>query len=277
MFCNRRVFVRLGLAFVLLFPLAVCSGCGNTKVSVFFSADAPADKALALDIAAKANVDVADIQSLKVMVAAVNLYQSGNGQIPLLITPQDVDLMDLSGVSTLLSTVEVPAGTYTKISLSIENPRLALKSDPAAEITDIHLTANARMFVEATFTIPPNTNTNLVLDFGGIHLVQQGNGGYTLTPQLRAEISVELVPVTNQGVVVSVNESAGTMVLAIGDSEVTVNIAEAAIYLPGDTDTPTGTMDALAVGAVVSVEGTVDADGVIMATQSTVQPPAPTT
>ncbi len=271
MFEKRLGTMRFGLLFGLLLSLAVCSGCGTAKVTVLM-ASSDGTKALVEQVAAKAKVDVADIQSLTVSVSGVVLDQLDGSQVALLVTPQDVDLINLAGVSGLLTTAEVPAGSYTKIRLSIDNPRLVLVSDPATELTDIHLTANARMFVDAPFVILPNTNTNIVLDFGGIHLVEQGNGGYTLTPQLRAEVSVQLVPVSNQGTVVSVDSLAGTMVLAIGGSNVTVNIADAAIYLPGDTDTPTGGVGDLVVGAQVSAEGSVNADGIIVATALTVLP-----
>ncbi len=275
--CRKHVeMMRLGLVFALLFPLAVCSGCGSAKLTILMSSDSGGAKAVVEQIAAKAAVAVADIQSLTVSVTGVVLDQLGGSQVELVVTPQDVDLVQLAGVSGLLTSAEVPAGVYTKIRLDIATPRLVLISDPATVLTDIHLTANARMFVETRFAILANTNTNIVLDFGGIHLVQQGNGGYTLTPQLRADVRVELVPVSNQGTVVSVNSLAGTMVLAIGDSNVTVNIAAADIYLPGDTDIPTGGADDLVTGTWISVEGTVNADGVIMATALAVLP-APAT
>ena len=264
--------MRFGLVFMLLLSLAVCSGCGSAKVTLLMSSDSVGAKALLEQVAAKASVAVADIQSLTVSVTGVVLDQLDGSQVALLITPQDADLVDLAGISGLLTTAEVPAGSYTKIRLSIDNPRLVLLSDPATVLTDIHLTANARMFVDTQFVILANTNTNIVLDFGGIHLVEQGNGGYTLTPQLRAEVRVELVPVSNQGTIVSVDSQAGTMVLAIGDSNVTVNIAGAVIYLPGDTDTPTGGVGDLVAGAQVSVEGSVNADGIIVATTLTVLP-----
>jgi hypothetical protein len=78
--------------------------------------------------------------------------------------------------------------------------------------------------------------------------------------------------VSNQGTVISVDAAAATMVLAIGDSDVAVDISAGAIYLPGDTDTPTGAMADLVAGTVVTVEGSVDADGVIIATTLAVQP-----
>ena len=273
MFENPSRVMRWCVVLILLFPLAVCSGCGDTKVTILMKADSSGAKALVEQVAAKAKADIADIQSLTVSVTSLVLDQLDGSQTELLVDPQDVDLLDLTGVAGLLTTAEVPSGAYTKIRLGIADPRLVLKSDPATVITDIHLTANAHMFVETQFAIPPNTNTNILLTFGGLHLVQQGNGGYTLTPQLRAEVSVELVPVANQGTVVSVDPVAGTMVLTIGDSDVTVNIADAAVYLPGDTDTPTGTVADLVAGAVVSVEGSVDAEGIIVATKVTVQPP----
>ena len=276
MFGKAAFFAKISLLCLMVLPLALCAGCsGTAKVTMLLGIDADAVKALAQEAAAKANVDVADIGSLTVTVNSVVLDQLDGNQVELLVTPQDVDVIDLADVSALLTAAEVPAGIYTKIRLGIDNPRLTLVSAPDTVLADIHLTANSRLFVGAQFAVAPNTNTNIVLSFAGLHLVEQGNGGFTLTPQLRADVRVDLVPVSNQGTVVSVDAAAGTLVLAIGDAEVTVNMADAAVYLPGDTDTPTGTVDDLAAGVVVVVEGTVDADGVIVATSLTVQETVP--
>ncbi|MBW7865130.1 MAG: DUF4382 domain-containing protein [Candidatus Hydrogenedens sp.] len=267
---RSETIVKCMLLGILLVPLVFASGCGNTKVTVVLTADAGGAKALLEQAAIKAEVDVADIASLTVNVTGVVLDRMDGGQETLLVEPLEVDLVQLLGVSGLLTSAEVPPGVYTKIRLGIENPRLTLLSDPETVITDIHLTANSRMFVNTQFAIPPNTSTTIQLDFGGIHLVKLGNGGHTLTPQLRATVLVALTPVSNQGGVISVDAAAGTMELLIGDSAVTVDISGAAIFLPGDVDTPTGGTGDLVPGTLVAVEGSVSPSGIIIAATLTV-------
>ena len=61
----------------------------------------------------------------------------------------DIDILELTlmDVTELISEVSLPAGEYKGIRLSVENPRLVFKSDPATIIEDVHLTANGRLFI----------------------------------------------------------------------------------------------------------------------------------
>lgn len=89
--------------------------------------------------------------------------------------------------------MDVEPEYYTKIRLSIRDPELRLTSAPDLPITDIHLTANARLFVLETFYVPEGQTSILTLDFEDLHLIETGHGGYVWTPQLRADIQVEAV------------------------------------------------------------------------------------
>lgn len=263
--------VKFSLVVMALLPLAVCSGCtGTGKVTVLVAADADTAKSLIEEAAAQANVAVADIASLKVTVNSVILDRLDGTQTELLTAPQDVDLISLADVSALLTATEASAGIYTKVRLGIENPRIALASDPDTALSGVDLAVDSPVLVDTQFVVLPNTNANLVLTFSGLNLVEADNGGYTLTPELDATVSVVPVPVSNEGTVVSVDTATSAMVLTIGGADITVNIAGAAVYLPGDTDTPTGTVDSLVADALVQVEGSVDTDGVIAATKVTV-------
>ncbi|HPO12939.1 MAG TPA: DUF4382 domain-containing protein [Candidatus Hydrogenedentes bacterium] len=115
------------------------------------------------------------------------------GQITVFEGDLRMDIRDLSSVSEILSTVDVEPGYYTKIRLSIGEPELRLASAPDVAIMDIHLTANARLFVSETFNLPDGQTSILTLDFQDLHLVETGHGGYVWTPQLRADVHVEAV------------------------------------------------------------------------------------
>jgi hypothetical protein len=178
----------------------------------------------------------------------------------------DVDILDLTDISAVLSCVDVPAGVYTKIRLSIENPRLILDSDPETVITDIHLTANGRLFISEEFELPDGGFYLLILHFESIHLVEQGNGGYVLTPQLRATIEIEPREARVCGTIVDIDKDTDTFTLAMCEgSEIHVSYNDASIFLPCDTDTATGTEDDLDVGVFVIIRGTLWVDGSLTA------------
>jgi hypothetical protein len=175
----------------------------------------------------------------------------------------------------VLSEAQVAPGRYDQIRLEISNPRLVLKADPNTTITDdIQLTANGHLFVSGQFEVPEGGTQLLVLSFGGIHLVQTGNGKLVLTPQLRADLQVSDAAGLVVGTIGSVDGDTLSVTLEDG-STVPVNFAAAVIYLPADTDTPTGTAADLTVGTGIEAQGLFGVDAILAAETIYVQPPTP--
>lgn len=183
----------------------------------------------------------------------------------------ELNILDLTEISKVLSSVEVPSGEYTKIRLSVQDPRLVLRDEPDVVIEDVHLTANGRLFISKSFELPEGEENLLLLDFGGIHLVERGNAnGFVLTPQLRVEIDLVSAAITLTGSVTSLNEEAGEMTVALEDDgegrEILVIVTDAVIT---DSDGAEQTVQALAAGPMVTVVGTLSVDGTV--TASTVE------
>lgn len=185
---------------------------------------------------------------------------------------QDIDLVNLDSVSEILSSVQIPAGTYTKIRLSIENPRLVLAANPGVEITNVQLTANGRVFVSQTFDIPANTNNLILLDFMGIHLVETGSGKYVLTPQLRTELTITSAEASVEGEVLMVDETEGEIELLLDSSTITILVTEATVIVDAD-DLPITLAD-ITPGDLLEVDGILNVDGTITALTIQVLPPA---
>lgn len=257
------------LSIAVLLGCLACSsllglGCSSS------SGAAPVDNGTA-GVTTLLTADGEGIESLTFTVTEISLdygeeEDEYEPKIVIFSGEMDVDLAELTDVSAVLSCVDVPAGVYTKIRFSIANPRLILSSDPDTVITDIHLTANGRVFISEQFELPDEESYLLILHLESIHLVEEGNGGYVLTPQLRAEIEIEPTEATVCGTIVDVDRDADTFVLAMCEgSEIEICYTDALIYLPGDTDTPTGTEDDLDVDVYVMVTGTLWVDGTLTA------------
>jgi hypothetical protein len=104
-------------------------------------------------------------------------------------TDNEIDLVDLTNLSDILSSAEVPPDHYTQIRLEIADPRLRLVGDPEDEYrTNISLTANGRLFSNVGLTVVAGETAYVRLVVDRIHLVEKGNGDFVLTPQLRVEI-----------------------------------------------------------------------------------------
>ncbi len=198
----------------------------------------------------------------------------------------DVDILDLTELSEVLTMVEIPAGEYCRIIINIENARLVLAADPGTEITDVHLTANGRLFIKDHFELEDGEQVLIVLNFGSIHLVDAGSSGqYVLTPQLRADVEVEEAETSLEGEIVSKNEE--TMIIEVdteGDAppvEVLVDL-ETVIKTDDDSDdeargeegedpTVLLTFADLAVGQEVEVEGLLTVGGQLLADEIEVE------
>lgn len=275
--------------------LAIGTGCprtvskGKAKVTTVFTTDSNPFKSELLKALSteKAVVAVDDIYSLTVTIDEISLDQEDEGEeegeedkankakVVVFTGPIDVNLLDLTAVSEALSTAEVPAGTYTKIRLAISNPRLVLNSDPNTEITDIKLTANGQLFIDQTFTLEDGEQTLLLLDFGGIHLVLNGNGRYVLTPQLQAELTLTSAEAMASGEIADLDMDADTFTLLLMDGDLEVDYSAALIFLETDTDTATGTEADLADGLMVEVTGLLQVDGSVVADSVRILPAGP--
>ena len=243
---------------------------GNSRLIALFTADSTPMKTVAEGLFGDklGPVSAGAILSLVVSVDEIRLVREGarEDEVEVIFAgPFDVDLMNLLGVSAVLSESEVPSGTYKRIVLHISNPRLVLQEAPDTELVDVQLTANGRLFTNATFTLPPDQTSLVLLDFSGIHLVEQGNGGFTLTPQLRADVTVTDAAVAFDGVIVAVDTSLDLLVVQLPEGEIEVGYAAASIYMGLDEQTPSGTEAALAVSAAVRVEGIIHVDGSVSA------------
>lgn len=285
---------QIALASVLVFALAGCPFQPGrlleaTLYVLLTAGDNYGDKAM------KAEVAVDDIESLTVTVTKVSLVPAGDVEDPEGEDPEgeesvvkaeeshqvlfegsmEVNLLDLTDVSAVLSSAEVEPGTYEQIRLEIEDPRLVLKADPETVITDIQLTANGRLFISGEFEIAEGESQLLVLDFGGIHLVETGNGKYVLTPQLRADVTISEAAAAAVGTVTALDVDADTMTVTLADgTELAMSYAGAVVFLPTDVDTPTGTELDLALDLEVEVQGTFWVDGSMNAQSIRIYAPA---
>jgi len=176
----------------------------------------------------------------------------------------DVNLLDLTALSEVLTTAQIPAARYSGIRLTISNPRLVLVDDPSTVITNVRLTANGRLFVKEHFQITEEDELLITLDFGGIHLVRAGNSGqYVLTPKLKADVQVTNAATSAEGEIVSID--AVNQIIQVQTDTETLDVGiDGSTLITSDDDSDdaadTGTevtlvFGDLAVGQRVTVQG----------------------
>lgn len=185
----------------------------------------------------------------------------------------DIDLLNLTDLSQILTTADVPAESYCRIFIRLENPRLVLASDPETVITDVHLTSNGRLFLKERFSIMEDEEILVLLDFGGIHLYRR-HGGYVLSPRLRADIRVIDADMEIEGAVLSIDTAMKSFEVETEEGSILDVFVDrkTAILTDDDADdsAPAGAVvklrfNDLAAGQQVRVLGTMDASAVIEA------------
>jgi hypothetical protein len=291
------------LSLTLTAMVAACGGSGGsgsstTRATTGFSgtvvsSDVASDSGFATRVASRDAVDIDTIHSLILTVTQIEMHHGGgeggdeNGSwITIYDDPDgmDVDLKTLDGSTSIVDTVDIPSGRYTKIVIHYENPRLTLVGDEETEIDNIHVTANSRMFISQSFDLEPGGATLIFIDFNSAHLTfNPSQSRYTLTPQLRMILNLESANVVlhDRTITDKVDESKMIRlddtidVFGMEGTEYRREVEPATDTLRSHESGPTELIEFLdlMLGDVVDVESVVHQDGSVVADAVEVQLP----
>jgi len=269
---------RYSLVFMLALMSAVWAGCGgggsqtlssnpNTQSSVFVTGeDAP----------------VSSVVAFNITINKITLSNS-TSTVTALSTPTAVDFGRLVGLRSLLGFNTIAPGTYTSATITFE------ASSPAPSISYVDLTTTPPSISTATGTLSsptvtvsfPTAKPLVVASNGlaGLHmdfdlrdsLAIDGSGNLIITGgQIAVTPVVDVMAVSASddlgqitefaGNIVSVNSAANTFVMQgpYGFQE-TIDVNSSTLYNGSNS------LSSLMANGIVSVEGTVQADGSILA------------
>ncbi len=262
---------RFATLLVLLAPLFVLMACGggttnsqsnNQAGSVFVvGEDAP----------------VSSVVAFNVTINSITLNNSSSS-VQALSTPTAVDFGRLMGLRSLLAFNTVPAGTYNSVTIVFEN------SSPAPVIDYVDLSTNPPSvntltgnLSQPTVTIPFPAGKPLVVGnngLAGLHidfnlhdsLVVDNSG--QMTGAINPVVSVQAVSASDDlgeiteftGNIVSVDTNASSFVMqGPYGFQRTIDVNSSTVYDDSNS------LNTLVVDGIVSVIGTVQADGSILA------------
>ena len=268
---------RYALVFMLAVLASVGTGCGggssssnlnqNQQASVFVTGeDAP----------------VSSVVAFNITINSITLNNSSTS-VPAMTTPTAVDFGRLVGLRSLLGFNTIPAGTYTSATFTFA-------TSPAPTVNYVDLTTTPPSIGTATGNLGSNNSVTVSFpagaplvvgsnDLGGLHMDfnlrqslaidQNGNliitnGQIAITPVvdvMAVSASDEEGQVTEfGGNIVSVNTAANTFLVQgpYGFQE-TIDVNSNTLYNGSNT------LGTLAPNGLIAVEGTVQADGSILA------------
>ena len=175
----------------------------------------------------------------------------------------EVDLADLRGAAEVIASMDVPPGTYRGVALRIAEPRLVLTDAPDTVIGNVLLPHGGLLEVPLDFTIESGGEGLLILNLGEINIFQWDDGSFSFTPQLSAEVDTQPRNAQAVGRIEDADHENDRFRLASSDVSLRVHYSGAAIFVPGDFDTPTGTEADIENGARAFAFGQVRPEGVL--------------
>jgi Domain of unknown function (DUF5666)/Domain of unknown function (DUF4382) len=245
---------------VVAFTLAACgggasSGGGSGQSAVFVTGeDAPLQSVVAFNI----------------MLNTITLNNS-SGSVQILSTPTTVDFARLVGMRSLLAFNTVAPGTYTSATITMSNPVISYLNTPTTVTTlnGMLTTSTVTVSFAAPMRVDENGLAGLHMDFDLRHSLETDMTG-AITGTVDPHIFLQVVRASDDGGqitdlnggLVSVNVSGNSFVMQrIGGFQVTVDV-NAQTQFNGSWS-----LSNLATPAFVSVEGTVQKDGSVLASE----------
>lgn len=171
----------------ILFSMLVLAGCGGGGGS---SNRAPQQEPVAAE-SGSLTVVIGDnaLDGISAVIIDIEdvllLGDDDAGQISLIDEPiNDVNLLDLQYVTTLIADTDVPAGEYSKIRLRISSLEVVEDDDT---VVDVQLPANGKIDLnpQGEFEIGPGEDLVVQIDIDlarSIKIVQTGNSKYRFRP-----------------------------------------------------------------------------------------------
>ena len=228
-------FRRIAIATLLGLSLALgaCGGSGGDA--------APPGQATGTVALLLTDLPTDDVKEINFDVVGATLI-GDQGQQNVYSGNTRVNLLDLQNFSQPIAVSEVPAGTYTKLRLQIENLEI-IDDDPLPHTPRPPANGRIDLLQPGGIEVVPGRVLVAHVDMDAkksIHLVQTGNGKYRLRPVVRVQFMLDALPdelVRIEGMIVELDDESGGFVLcSLDDADTCVDVSLAPRASVFDTD-----------------------------------------
>jgi hypothetical protein len=250
------------LGLLALVGLSACAGGSGDQPAAgtvtLAMTDAPAD----------------ELDALTVTIESATLIGSaGHVDVPLPDgNPITLNLLDLDGINQILTTASVPADQYSKLRLEIRDASVTW---PDGTVEHVTIVANGKVDLnfQGTVEIVEGGSVTLQMDFSAedsLKLTETGSGRLILRPQIFVIAGMDAADPDNppvddlRGVVESVDADARTFELrTLSGSHIVIVVTDDTVIVSHDDE---ATFEDIQPGLPVHVEGSLQADGTLVAT-----------
>ena len=262
-------FVR---ALVAFFAFAILLGCGGSSSSPI--QPPPASKTVTQLKIGDAAAD--RIISFEVSIASPIVVATSSGNLQITLGPNNrIELSHMSGKMEPLTIVNAPQGTYTGVSLTINNPEVAFLDNNgvahsiqsnASQVVNVTLSPPLTIgATSAVVSIDVNAANSVSTDAAGnITGFNFGSGSFSITTKAVAANKQE----DDDGEL----EDVTGLVTSVSGNSFTMNVGQSGAQLTFATDNTTQFSDGLtnvasAANQIVKVEGATKPDGTLFASE----------
>jgi hypothetical protein len=272
---QARHFLVVGLLLVL----AVVAGCGSgTGVGSNPSPNGSSQVSVSIKDSPPVGVTVL---SFEVTITGATLNP---GNVSLVNSPIKIEVKRLETEAALLSTLNVPAGTYTSITVNFSNPELTFKSDTGATLAGCATgqvceikpnVAGSATFSGAPFPlmISANTQIGLLVDVNLANLIS-GSLGIDFTAANAIVVTQQTVA-TQDGEIEKIEDVKGQVTAKdVPNNQFTLQTAVGSLTIKVDSNTVFGdfgsvcssaTFACVAVNQIVEVDLSLQGGGALLA------------
>jgi hypothetical protein len=205
------------------------------------------------------------------------------GNVSLFSGSTTVELTKLStDIAYIATASNVPAGTYTSVTLTFANPSLTIENDTAAKIGSCDVGAICTIVPTSTphlsatvpltsFSIAASSTAGLLIDVSlqtllAPPLAEDFSAGTTVFPFIPAGTGAPPVGAEDVvGHVASISASANTFTLTNAAASYTLKVSSASTFFPTTASCPTPGFACLATNQILSVDIAIQADGSLLA------------
>ena len=270
---SRKLVLKIAYTVLSLVLLCAVYGCTNYSSSTMTSNPKPLAAASSVAQFRIGDAPADRVTSFEVNIGPMMLIPISGSPISVLSAPQRVELTHLSATTIPIAVVNVPAGSYTGVSLTASDPEITFinslgqmtKIEPALSQT-IAVNFNPALNITASLVISLDLNLANALTFdtqGNVTGVNLTASAFAISTQPvgtdennQQEDNGKIEDVT--GTVTSVTGSSFTMRLGTTGISLTFSTDSNTVFKDGATLTSLTNM-------VVKVEGVTKADGTIYA------------
>ena len=261
--------VRVLLSMVLAIAVVAATGCGG-GMSSNTTGNPSAQRA-------SAHINIGDapadgIVAFELTVTSVVLH-STSGDVTVLSSPTEIELMHNSGTVQSLAIMDVPAGTYTGATITVSKPEVKIVNSSGQTVE-----------LNATLASPTGDvafNPNLVVgtdpvvvnfDLNVAASVAISGNNATITPTFTATTGAVPQSQTEQGNEDGEVEATGS-VTNVSGTTFTIMVDQSSQSMTFNTDSstefesPLAGVSSLTNGMVVEVHGVTQSDGSLLATK----------